>query len=298
MDLLQLEYFRVLAYEQHVLRAAEKLHISQPALSMIIKRLENSLGVSLFDRIGRSIELNRYGELYLDYVEQVFTALDNGSLALQQAAKLESQKLRIALLSPYMWQDLIDVFSAKNPDISISHIIESTNFDKYIIRGEVDFYIGALDSSFDTISSIALYQDNMILMVNKNHPLADRKHIDLIDAKNEKFIMLPSNTSLQKFNNLMCKLAGFTPQVALECDYSLREAMVSHGYGVSLTTKRSALISQTSDIVALNIDSPNIKRALYLAWKKGRIMTTPMKNFYTFAVNYYSAYYPDAIKEN
>lgn len=289
MFLLQLEYFRALAYEQHVLRTAEKLHISQPALSMTIKKLEASLGVPLFDRIGRSIELNQYGKLYLDYVEQVFTALDNGALALQQSAKLELQKLRMGLLNPYIWQDLIDAFSDKNPDISISQIsMESVDVNKHIMLGEIDFYIGALDSSYDTISFTSLYQDNLVLMVNKNHPLADRKHINLADAKNEKFIMLPYYSSLQKFNNLVCELAGFTPQAALDCDYSLRDAMVSHSYGVSLTTKRSSLISQVPDIVALDIDNPNIKRCLCLAWKKGRIMTTPMKSFYNFAIDYYS----------
>lgn len=298
MVLLQLEYFRALAYEQHVLRTAEKLHISQPALSMTIKKLEASLGVPLFNRIGRSIELNQYGKLYLEYVEQVFTALDNGSLAIQQAAKIESQKLRMGLLNPYMWQDLIDSFSNKHRDISISQIsIEVTDVNKYIMQGEVDFYIGALDFPHDTISSNILYQDNMILMVNKNHPLADRKHIDLSDARNEKFIMLPSNTSLQRFNNLLCELAGFIPQIALDCDYSLREDMVRHGYGVSLTTKRSSLISHTPDIVSLDIDSPNVKRTIYLVWKKRRIMTAPMKSFYNFAVDYYSSYHPDSDAE-
>ncbi len=291
MFLLQLQYFRELAYEQHVSRTAEKLHISQPALSMTIKKLEDDIGIQLFDRVGRSIKLNQYGEIYLDYVEKVFSDLNNGLCEVQKAANSKSKELRMGLLSPYVWQDLIDAFSCNNPDISISQIsIESSEAAKYLTLGEIDFYIGALDHFSDMISYTSLYEDKMVLMVNPKNHLANKNCINLVDAKNEKFIMLPYNSSLQKFNNFLFNLSGFVPIVALECDYSLREAMVTNNYGVSLTTKRSSLIAPNPDIVALDIDYPDIKRSIYIAWKSGRIMYTSMQDFYNFALDYYSSY--------
>ena len=77
MDLLQLRYFNLLAENQHLTRTAEHLKISSPSLSATIKRLENELGVQLFDRKGRNIILNNYGEILLSYVKEIFLLLEN-----------------------------------------------------------------------------------------------------------------------------------------------------------------------------------------------------------------------------
>ena len=79
MDLLQLRYFLKLAEHQHVTKTANILHISQPALSSTIKKLENELGAPLFERNGRNIVLSAYGEIFRTYVEEVFLSLENNT---------------------------------------------------------------------------------------------------------------------------------------------------------------------------------------------------------------------------
>lgn len=78
MELLQLRYFLALAKEEHMSHTAEKLFISQPSLSLTIKKLEDELGVKLFDRTGRNIKLNLYGKAFLPHVEDVFSSLERG----------------------------------------------------------------------------------------------------------------------------------------------------------------------------------------------------------------------------
>ena len=85
MELLQLWYFREIAHSGHLSRTAEKLHIAQPSLSQMLKRLENELGISLFDRIGKRLVLNENGVIFLKYTDQIFSALNNAKLELARA---------------------------------------------------------------------------------------------------------------------------------------------------------------------------------------------------------------------
>ena len=77
MELMQLRYFQVVALNQHITRSAEQLNVSQPAISVVISRLESELGVPLFDRSGRSIVLNAYGEVFLSRVNRILLDIDN-----------------------------------------------------------------------------------------------------------------------------------------------------------------------------------------------------------------------------
>ena len=98
MELLQLQYFLLLANQQHVTRTAELLHISQPALSLTIKKLEAELGVPLFIRRGRNIVLSPYGEAFKQHVEDAFFSLENGKRALARMQKAGSLRILSILL--------------------------------------------------------------------------------------------------------------------------------------------------------------------------------------------------------
>src|SRR5256886_1659607 len=97
MDLLQLHYFRTVARLEHMTRAAEELLIAQPALSQTIARLEDDLGVPLFDRLGRRIRLNLFGRAFLGRVERIFAELDQGQRELADLAGGEQGQVDLAL---------------------------------------------------------------------------------------------------------------------------------------------------------------------------------------------------------
>ena len=102
MDLLQLKYFREVARTQQLSKTAQKLHIAQPSLSQTLKRLETELGCSLFDRQGKGICLNHAGTIFLRYVEQVFTALDNARLELDELKSSVDQTVSLYVGSASM----------------------------------------------------------------------------------------------------------------------------------------------------------------------------------------------------
>lgn len=99
MELLQLWYFREIAHSGHLSRTAEKLHIAQPSLSQMLKRLENELGISLFDRIGKRLVLNENGVIFLKYTDQIFSALNNAKLELAEHTEKKKTSDIVRILS-------------------------------------------------------------------------------------------------------------------------------------------------------------------------------------------------------
>ena len=96
ITLQQLKYFRELANNGHLTRTAEQLYITQTTLSNTIKNLESQLGVKLFDRTGRTIQLNEAGKIYLAYVNEALQALDNAAVALEDHKQGKQQAVAVA----------------------------------------------------------------------------------------------------------------------------------------------------------------------------------------------------------
>ena len=293
MELLQLQYFLLLANQQHVTKTADILHISQPALSSTIKKLEAELGAPLFVRQGRNIVLSPYGEAFKRYVEDAFLSLENGKQVIARLKNEEDCSLNLGLLSPYVWNELFLLFGDLHPEIKINRrSIEDHRFWASIINGDIDFYLGGLNEieSLDTtrLQYASLYEDNMVLLVHKNHPLAGQKNIDLRECRNEAFINLSEETNLQQFINHMFRQAGFTPKVVMTCDYTLRDQMAADGHGVSVTTQLGAQKSGVTGVVHIPITFPAEKRKLGLVWRKNRVFSSPMEKFYDVANRFYS----------
>ena len=293
MELLQLQYFLLLANQQHVTRTADILHISQPSLSLTIKKLETELGVPLFTRKGRNIALSPYGEAFKQYVEDAFFSLENGKRVLSRMQNTDSSTLNLGLLSPYVWNELLMLFNDLHPDLNINRrSIEDHRFWDSILSGDIDFYLGGLNQleEMDTsrLDYATLYEDNMVLLVHKDHPFASRESIDLRECRDESFINLAAETNLQQFINRMFHRAGFVPKVVMTCDYTLRDQMAADGHGVSITTELAALKSDVKGVVHIPISFPGEKRKLGLVWRKNKVFSDPMEKFYDVSLRFYS----------
>lgn len=291
MELLQLKYFLALARTEHVSRTAASLHISQPSLSLTIKKLESELGVPLFEREGRNIRLSEYGHIYREYVEEVFAALENGQRALQTKKGINDRYLPLGILSPYIWKDLLHQFHQAYPDIIVNrYSMESDNYIEALSDGKIDMYLGGLNylPADHDLACITLYEDDMVLLVNKKHPLADQTEVDLRYCAGEQFINLGQHTNLQQFINTFYQVAGFSPKVVMECDYTLRDQMVIENYGVSITTRTSCANLDSDQVSVLSITYPEKKRLLGLVYRKNIFFTPPMRAFLAFAKEYYA----------
>ena len=115
MELLQLYYFKVLAEREHLTRTAESLMIAAPSLSATISRLENELGVKLFDRVGRNIRLNENGRILQRYVNEIFDALQNAKTELKDAGVRRDNCFTVASTAESLWTRAIQNFLRPTP---------------------------------------------------------------------------------------------------------------------------------------------------------------------------------------
>jgi DNA-binding transcriptional LysR family regulator len=292
MDLLQLQYFLRLATNEHVSKTAEQLHISQPSLSATIKKLETELGVPLFIRKGRNIALSPYGQAYKAYVEEAFLALDNGRQAIDRLRNADDCTLNLGLLSPYVWTEVFQDFAHLHPEVRINrYSVEGYRYVDQILAGKIDLYLGginrvdALDDS--KVQYTTLYEDDMVLLVHKSHPLAGASGVDLRNCREEHFINLDASTNLQQFINDLFTQAGFDPTVVMVCDYTLRDQMVAENHGVSITTKLAAQKTEARGVTYVPITWPAEKRRLGLVWRRGRVFSQSMQKFHDVACEFY-----------
>jgi len=292
MELLQLRYFKALAKEEHMSRTAEKLYISQPSLSLTIKKLEKELGVPLFDRTGRSIRLNAYGRLFLRHVDEVFSALERGGNELRKMHGHYENQVLIGIQTPYVWQDLTRDFLNAHPNITLGQrSIESSDYIDQLLREEIDFHIGTLGDGDHTekealFDSVEFARGDVYVVVHPESPLAQKDSIRMQELRDEYIIARNRSDSFQQYTDKLCLDAGFSPRIALECDYTLREQMVAQGYGISFSTEYALRWLDNDAVVPVRISDPGIQRIYQLIWKKSRPFTPIMKKFHDFTITY------------
>ncbi len=194
MHLRYVHYFLAVAESLSFTRAAENLHISQPALSQHIKALEENLGTQLFDRSGRKIRLTDAGDVYLQYIRKAFQAMNEGKRAVHDLADLSRGSIKVAVTPTfitYFIGPLTNLLYEKCPHIHLQ--IQSATQDKIehmLIHDEIDIGIGFDESHSPNISAEPLLSERLALVVSKNHSLATRQTIALEELQNHPMVLL------------------------------------------------------------------------------------------------------------
>jgi LysR family transcriptional activator of glutamate synthase operon len=285
--LLQLQYFRQLAQNEHITKTAQELFISQAALSRMITQLEDELGVDLFDRIGRNIYLNDFGKAYLKDIDKMFQALEHGQTTLEIMKAEHSRRVSVAMASSSLWGYLITGFQKNHPDYLIrQQEFVSDNVHERLSMLKLDFVIAGIDDiPTDDLDYSILRRDSVSLCVSKNHHFAGRKSIRLIEAKDEKFIGLPPLMPVGRFYKRLCEKAGFTPKIVIECDYTIRPMLIKSSNYVAMTTRHTASRSFFGDICCIPIEDAAEERVTALFWLSQRKLSQAAMDFkdYTLA---------------
>lgn len=291
MDLLQLRYFKALAEEEHLSRTAETLMISQPALSITIKKLENELGVPLFDRKGRGIKLNENGKLFLMYIGTALDNIDTAKAALSRKALSRGDQLNVGLMSPYVWQDITCEFATLHPNIVLSQrSVEDRSYINLLENGDIDFFIGNVnadgsDKGKDNLDFVPFAEDELVLIVPEKSHLAQKKSVYMKEIRSEQFISRPPGQIFQLQTNKLCQDAGFTPKISMICDYTTREAMVASGGGLSFSSKMATRWLNQPGVKEIAIADKEARYSHYLIWNSKRKFTESMEIFKDFVIS-------------
>ncbi len=241
MDLAQLSYFREAATHQHFTRAAEAVHVAQPALSRQIRALERELDLPLFDRVGRGVQLTAAGQTILPRVERVLAEmaairrdiralhdLDGGTVALGFLHSIGAHLLPRALAA----------FRAVHPGVGFTlHEGPHSELEARIQRGDLDLAITSpLPEAGNQFAVTYLLRDDLVAALPPHHQLAGSVEVQLADLASEPFIFLGASFGeLRTITQDACARAGFTPHVAFEAEgLATMRGLVGAGLGVAL----------------------------------------------------------------
>jgi DNA-binding transcriptional LysR family regulator len=292
VDLLQLRYFRTVARTQHMTRAARALYISQSSLSKTITHLEHELGVSLFDRHGRQIRLNQYGEVFLRRVEQVFADLEDGQRELADLAGGKQGQIVFASMNVYLIPGLLQAFLESHPGISIrlsSHPREVTLAQ--LERGEIDLSISSTPIERPGIEHVSLMTEEMYLAVPPGHRLAQRETIQLSEAAQESFLALKPGHTLRELTDSFCRRAGFTPNIVFEGDEPVvLFHLVKAGLGIACLPALVWMNLPELAVARIPITEPRCYREITLLWSKNHYLSTAARELRTFLIAYFAQF--------
>ena len=291
MELLQLKYFKTVAEIGKITAAAEQLFISPPALSTSISRLEKELGMPLFDRTNNRIVLNRQGNIFLRYVNQIFSSLEYAQLELQQSITPQNPHVSIACIASSQWINLVTAFSQEHPHFTLSCTsMKISQIASGGLPAQHSFlfaYEGDIPGVYqDELESIPLFEDRLTLMVNSDHPLAQKGFVSLQDFLNETIFLPMQDYSMYEQLVQLYKAHNIPLPGGNAYSYLTSQHLVAQGLGVSFSTTHTGNIpsSNLRYIPIKETCSPWIAR---MYWRKNRLFTQEDNVFKTFAEKYY-----------
>lgn len=282
----QLLYFKTIVTLHTFSEAAIHLNISQSALSKQIANLEQELGIQLFNRCYRQIQLTEAGSIFLNDVEQILQYYQQMKKHLHAYKQANDAKVKIAML-PILSHDNfaknIHVFKQYHHDIQIEiHEIEERDLPNAILTQEYDILILRGNHSFlSSYTKHLLYKDTLTAIVSTKHPLSQKKKITLYDLKEEALLLPPSYTKISQIAKEACLQNGFTPNIQ---HYGRIESLivsVREQQGIALLMKQSLTLYHLQDVKVLDFHD-KIHGDIYLYLSPLSKQKKGVQTFFTF----------------
>ncbi len=284
MDLRYIRDFIAVAETKNFSEAAENLYISQPSLSGHIKAMEKELGVLLFNRTSRHVELSRYGQLLLPYARQLVSVQDQYLSALAKARKNADKDVSIAfagLMSPYNIADIMADFRSRNPDVNLTY--DETVNDKTqlaLLGTTLDFLLVRADAILESDYDLAMTDfttDKLAAVVHKNHPLARKKAVHVSALAGETILSISMDQTRDSALSQMLKAAGIVLNTVI-CKGEQLIDLAAIGEGIAIMLKRPAQMNSNPTTVVLDLE-PVVEIRLVLAYSNNRPMSAAAKKF-------------------
>lgn len=290
MELLQLKYFQIVAKYEHITKAAEELHISQPSLSKVISRLEEELGVPLFDRMGRNIKLNSFGNVFLKRADRVFLELENGKRELSDMFGLEEGRISVALTSLSLFPRVLEEFLSKYPHVRFRQIIASTaEIKRSLKEGVIDICVTSPPIEGPGIVCTPLVTEEILLAVPKGHKFSGRESINLSEAANESFIGLKQGYGFRDITDEFCHKAGFEPNIVFEGDVAGSSlSLVNAGLGITFFPNPNTREFSVQLPELIHIKNPICERTISLAYLESHYLSKAAQEFCRHLVSHFS----------
>ncbi|MCR4429637.1 MAG: LysR family transcriptional regulator [Tepidanaerobacteraceae bacterium] len=287
MEIHQLEYVLAVATHQSFTRAAEKLNVSQSSLSQQISKLEKELGVNLFLRTTRAVQLTPAGAEFCIHARKILSEISLTRQSINEYSSYERGSIALGVMPVigyYKLHRLVASFKKNFPGIDLNLLeAECEDLLQMLHDSKIDAAILSQTNSDPHFQFYPLITDKMVVVTDNLHPISHEKSVNIASLANENFIVPPPNSgNYQDFRNACCA-AGFEPKILLHCSQvETILGLVSEGLGISVLAYPVAVKSASTGLSILSLE-PTIFRKIFLAIHKNENNNPAIKVFIKFS---------------
>lgn len=275
----ELDVFLTLAQTLSFRRTAEQVHLSQPAVSSLILRLEEALGVRLFDRTTRSVQLTGPGQVFVEQARLLRDQSDAAVQAVRNVADLQVGQVVLAAL-PSLAATVVPAafarFAAQYPAIKLQVVdtLSGPAFD-LVRAGQVEFALTAANPAYADLDYTPLASDGFVLLIPSSHPMAaGQGPLRWVEVADLVHISMPLPASVRQYADaaLLSHRIRFSPRYEVE-HLATINAMVAAGLGVAALPELAAAVAPHAGLVQRRLVEPDMPRPIGLVTRRGRSLS-------------------------
>lgn len=288
MELRQLEYFCMISKLNSFTRAAEQMHVAQPSVTTAVQKLESELGLKLFDRSQKKVTLTAEGEIFHRHALSILHGVHETLVEMHDLANISKGAIRIGvppMIGAYIFPDIFTHFKKAYPGINLFMFEEgSLSALKKLETAELDLGLIILPAITDTLNSMPITDQEIVLCVSATHPLAAKTAIDFSQLRDEDFILLKEDSYHRQVIMDRCQQHRFEPRVVFSSSQiQTIKSLAAKGVGITFLMRMVA--ADNPLIVPVSLDPP-VTVNIALAWKKEKYLSKASKALIDFIQNH------------
>ncbi|WP_087972014.1 LysR family transcriptional regulator [Oceanobacillus rekensis] len=287
IDIKQIRCFLEVCRELNFSHASSNLHISQSALSKIIQSIEKELGILLFNRSTRHLQITKEGEAILPYAKKVLRQMEDFLQVAFEQKHAHSGEIRFGLppvIGSSFFPSIIATFRRKYPNIKLTIVEEGSRVvEQTILDGQIDLGITILPIDREIFDVTPIVERKLKLVLPIHHPLSNRKSLSLSELKAEEFLMFNQDFSLYDQVRNACIKAGFEPiiiQESSQWDFMMK--MVASENGICILPETICEHADLTKCAVVQITDPELDWNLAILRRKDSYLSSVVSIWINF----------------
>ncbi|WP_270170614.1 LysR family transcriptional regulator [Paenibacillus sp. SYP-B4298] len=288
MEMRHLHYFLAVAHYGSFSKAAQQLHVAQPTLSKMVRVLETELGVELFDRSAKRIELTDAGRSLISSGQRVIQSMDHLMAELSDVVKLKRGSLRLGLppmVGGHFFPGIIERFHQTYPDIQV--LLEEhggRRIEAAVEAGELDAGLVLLPvNRQERFHMMPFIEEPLRCVLDAQHPLAHQSSLELRELASERFILFREEFNLHHLIVEACKGQGYEPNIVFQSSqWDFMVEMVAAKYGITLLPSSVCTRLDRTRYAVVPLSDPPLYWQLCMIWSGSRYTSYATREWIAF----------------
>lgn len=289
-SLRQLRVFLAVAGHESYTRAAEELHLTQPAVFAQVKQLEQRLGHALFERIGKRMFLTRAGEVVAEHAREALGSVERMHMRLADMRGLREGRLRLAIVSTaqYFLPRLLGAFCNRNPGIEVALTVTNRQTVLERLTGNEDdlCILGTVPDGLDVVATV-IADNPVVILARNDHPLVGQRSIPPERVAREPFILREHGSGTRLAAERFFRARGLTLQMRMELgsNEAIKQAVIG-GLGLAALSRDTlALEGETGILKTLDVQGFPLLRQWQVAYPRGKHLSVVAEAFLDYLVS-------------